>query len=148
MTLQPDRIRIQNFLATLAAGGTYYPVTYSVVGGVKLSAVDVTQTIVPDTVVCNEIRATFKPAKIQRRALSVDRDQWLFQLHVAFTGEATFEAFERSITDQVPVLGRDANHDKNITFQLFQAIYQHPTSSEPMPGSKAVYTIIAQVSPN
>lgn len=147
MTEASDRIRIQNAIVDFALAGKFHPVTYTVSGGGRHAVEDTTKDVAPASAVCNEIRATFKPAKVQRRSLSQDRDQWFFQLHVAFDQEVTLEAFERTL-DAIPVLGRDSTHTKNVTFELFQANYQHPTQSEPQPGSKATYTIIARVSPN
>lgn len=153
MNLVPDRIRIQNTLVDFAMGGTFHPVAYAVAGspapaGARHAIVDTTRSVQPQSAVCNETRSTFVPAKIQRRGASVDRDQWFFQLLLAFSGEVTFEAFERALTDWQAKLAPDSTHDKAVRIQLFQATYQHSTQQEPTPGSKATYTIIARVSPN
>lgn len=146
MSVVAYRVKCQNFLLqTVADNPLFYEVTYDA----NRFAVVRSTPVVPVSVLCNEVRASFREAKSFRRYEARDRDVWTFQLKFEFDKEVTLERFEDWICNPVLTMKRNASggYDRQVQFDLISTTYQHPQQQEHNTGTRAVMVIQAEFSP-
>lgn len=141
-----QRTRIQLALMNAANAGTFYPVSYDV--NTKLPSVDDAASVQPQTVLANELTASFGEPVRNRRAEYRERGDWTFELRLEFNQEVVLERFEESLESEPIKLARDdLTGLRQVTLELEDADYSHPTMQGSAKGTRVAYRFNARVSP-
>jgi hypothetical protein len=141
---------IYEAIVALVNASTFVPVVYSNVGGPALerSALDESQAVAPKSCVLNEIRATYREAKRNRRAQTYERDQWVWELFLDFDREVSLEDFENRFLDRGLVIPADPQRGTSqVNVTLASAPFYHPPQSQASNGTYVRFTLIASVHP-
>lgn len=136
---------IQNRLMDLAESAAFPLVEYvegrMVIDPLKSGTVD-SATAHPES-------SVFGPGR-NRRALTLDRTQWIWVLELTFKGDVSVQQFERELRRSPPVILRDRSvgRDQQVTLLLLGSAYQPPPEGQPAGGMRAIFRFNAQLTPS
>lgn len=94
----------------------------------------------------NETSSQFSLDQRNGRALRQKRESWIFQLRITFKTEVMVEELEEKWIKSPPVLARSDTSSNQVTLMLLGTDIQHPPQKTSSTGTKAVFTIQAQLS--
>jgi hypothetical protein len=141
--MNSGRTRIQQFLVETCRAGEFYKVTYA--NAIPNAITRAPENVFPPvSVLANETQSRFSRDENYGRGLKLIRDEWLFEVIVNWSEEATLEYFEQALLETPPILARDSNFPQ-VILELTDARYEHPTQQQPTNGTKAVLTFKATV---
>lgn len=135
--------RIQQALASAAFAGDFRAVTYTVAHPSVKTTGDV--SVVPNSIECNEVAATFERNTRRGLDLSLQRTRWAWELRVRFNKEVSAELFEASL-EQTPIVVPRDGEDRAAYLNLVGAQYTHPPRTGASTGTEIVYTFNATLS--
>lgn len=145
-----ERQRIIAALQDIMAAGPYYAAVY---GDDDKPVVDEDVEVVPASIVANEVKTLFRPARFNRRTRLQERISWPFMAIVQFDAphETTIEAWEQRM--QTPVVLPETTDAggrrlRQATILYQDAAYQHPPRGGQSPtGSRIVANFEIELSP-
>lgn len=148
MTAYVESIEIQQKLIAMAEAGPFYAVIYAV-GNRSATDIDADappSAVSPASAVAHEIRAGFAVETTHGRARKRVRDSWTWRLIVQFDGEVTgYEAEELWMTTPQRI-AKGTNNRRQVTLELEDASYTHPTRQQSQSGTRIEYTFNARLS--
>lgn len=96
----------------------------------------------------NETSANFEVDPLNRRSRIQRKTNWIFELRCKFKQEICLEDFEQAWLLSPPVLTREDTSSKQVTLFLLSAEIQHPPQQTSSTGTRATFTILAELSRN
>jgi hypothetical protein len=137
-----QRVRIQNHLRDVAMAGDFFAVVYDkdtgLAADIDFNATDAL-IVRPKTALANEISSSIAEDANMGRRVQRRRQEWMFQLHLAFDREVSLEAFEQYLMDNPPILPR-TDQFSPASIYLTSCSYDHPPQQGAANGTRATLT--------
>ena len=137
------RQRIQNAIIDLARGATYPAVSVSAADG-KITTGGANVDLA--SCHCDEIRAEYGPARLNRQQNRREIQTWTFQVILVFNRRVDLVNFQALFT-KPPILPRQAPDNLQATLNLTGITLDHPPEQGPSAGTRAICTIVAEIAP-
>lgn len=104
--------------------------------------------IVPHTVEANPLGSSFGQPERNRREYRLDRTSWTWELKIQFDQPVYTNLFEDALAANPVMLRADKSLGlRQVSFEIANAVLQHPPAHQARNGTKATYTIAVKLWP-
>lgn len=135
---------IQNAIVDKVLAGPFYAVTFDDSHKAAIG----TTPITPQTVIANEVAATFGEAPRNRRTRQDDYTSWTWQLVVQFNENVTLHEFHSRWNEGIILIPTGSvSGVRQTTAHLLSVQVDHAPNKQPRGGTKAIYTIDVRLRP-
>lgn len=145
------KLKIHAAIVQAVSEATFPQISFAVVGDSASPVMDVlddTQALAPRSITVYEARSTFRPASRNRRTMTYERDQWLWNLFMDFDREVSLEDFENRILERGLVIPADpVSGNLQVTVTLQSVPIRNPPQRGASGGTSVNYLLVAQVHP-
>lgn len=140
----PNRERVRGAIVDLALAGPFYATTYPDSGTVRARP-QRGASVSPQTCEVNEVSSSFVTAHT-RRVLARDRQEWSFELLLAFAQETSIEEWERRLTTRpvrIPeaIVSGETRTSKAGFLELVSCDYTHPPRAGGGSSFRVIFTM-------